>query len=167
VGYASAETGGVLIVNEQTLIQPSYRIYLLLNTKNELHYLLFKRLKNREAEYVPYLGKNDHQLWWENFKAWEVLEKDFKPCQHFKIDSIFIKPSDEKLQKENRRASLGEDDIRFMYFERLPKGWQPHLPHYELDEFLFTNYPLSPEAEIPHLVKIQNSQDEQAIIQLF
>lgn len=166
VGYASAEQGGVLIVDEQTLINPSYRIYLLLNNESELHQLLYNRLEKHKTEYVPYLGKNDHQLWWKNFQEWTVLKKDYKPKQNFKIKSIFIKPLGDKLPREKRPISL-EEDVKFIYFERLPKGWQQDIPHYELDEFLFTNYPIKPKAKIPNLISIKNSGDEQDIIQLF
>jgi len=167
VGYASEETGGVLIIDEQTLIRPSYRVYFLLDIENKLQLTLNDRLKNREAEFIPYLGKNDHQLWWKNFQIWKILENDYRPSQKFRVDSIFIKPSDEKLQREVRRVSYGEDTVRFMYFERLPEGWHPELPHYQLAEFLLTNYPLSPEVEITNLLKIQNGQNEHAIIQVF
>lgn len=167
VGYASEEQGGVLIVDEQTLICPSYRIYLLLDTGNEIQRVLLSRLENGEAEYIPYLGKNDHQLWWKNFQEWKILDEDYKPIQEFKIDSIFIKPSDEKLQREAGRVSYGEESVRFMYFERLPERWHAEMPHYKLAEFLLTNYPLLPEAGISNLIKIQNDKDEQIIIQVF
>ncbi|MFT5747850.1 MAG: CRISPR-associated protein Cas5h, partial [Saprospiraceae bacterium] len=61
VGYASHETGGNLIITEQTLVKPSYRIYLLTDNQE-----LIQRIQNNEAEFLPYLGKNDFSLWWEN-----------------------------------------------------------------------------------------------------
>lgn len=167
VGYASAEQGGVLIIDEQTLIHPSYRIYLLLDTKFDHHGMLLDRLKNYEAEYIPYLGKNDHQLWWENFQEWEILELNFEPNDYFRVDSMFEKPSDEKLEKNEKAFSLTEEVGSFMYFERLPKGWQPELPHYEMAEFLISDYPVSPENELQGLMKIQNEQGERVIIQVF
>ena len=167
VGYASEEEGGVLIINEQTLICPSYRIFLLLDLQNEHHSLLFNRLKNQEAEYIPYLGKNDHQLWWDEFHEWKIIDNDFKPKQNFKIDSIFLKPSGkERIERDRRPIHLGEDSVGFMYFERLPKGWHSQLPHYELAEFLLTNFSLSPKNEIPNLTRVQNEQGEQFIIQI-
>src|SRR5690606_15618456 len=57
VGYASHETGGNLIIKEQTLINPSYRIYLLTDNLE-----LIQRIQNHEAEFLPYLGKNDFSL---------------------------------------------------------------------------------------------------------
>lgn len=167
VGYASAELGGVLIVDEQTLIRPSYRVYLLLEREHSLQSLMYNRLKNYEAEYIPYLGKNDHQIWWEHFQEWKIIESNFKPHGFFKIDSMFIKPSDEKLEKVDKSFSLTDEVGSFMYFERLPKGWHPELPHYELTEFLFTDYPISPNNEIQGLAKVQNEQNESVIIQVF
>lgn len=167
VGYASFEQGGVLIIDEQTLISPSYRVYLLLDIKDELQNLLDKRLKNYDAEYIPYLGKNDHQLWWKNFQEWEIIENKFLPTEFFKIQSIFLKPSDEKLEKNDKTFSLTEEVGSFMYYERLPIGWQTEIPHYEFAEFLMTDYPISPNNDIQRLIKIQNEQKEPIIIQFF
>lgn len=168
VGYASEEEGNILNVREQTLIKPSYRVFVFLDNKNENHNSLFESLKNQEAVYVPYLGKNDHQLWWNNFHEWEILDADFKPNQNFKIDSVFLKPNqDERLIPEQRSVSLGDTNEKFAYYERLPKGWHSELPHYELGEFLFTNFNLEQGSEIANLMKIENDKGEKLTIQLF
>lgn len=169
VGYASKEEGNVLIVNEQTLIKPSYRIFIYFDTQQELQDELFKRLKNQEAEYIPYLGKNDHQLWWNNYIEWNIVEADYKPTKEFSIDSLFLKPiENEKLLKVKEPDSWGElEKNEFVFFERLPKGWQKALPHYELGEFLYTNFTLDPDSQIPGLIKISNHQEGSYVIQLF
>lgn len=165
VGYASGEPGGILIVDEQTLIKPSYRIFLLLDVENNnLHKKLFSNLQNQEAEYIPYLGKNDHQLWWNDFTEWEI--ENFEPTENFVIDSVFIKQSDEQLKREKRRVSLGGKSFSYSYFERIPIGWQEKLPHYKLQEFMFTDFPVSPENEFENLLKIKNQQEE-LVIQIF
>jgi len=64
VGYASHEQGGNLIVDEQILIRPSFRCYLMLGKEQDLHENIGARLQNHQAEFVPYLGKNEHSLWW-------------------------------------------------------------------------------------------------------
>lgn len=166
VGYASDEEGGVLMTNEQTLISPAYRIYLILDLNNVLQDLLHNRLKNYEAEYIPYLGKNDHQLWWKEFQEWEIIETNFIPNDYFKIQSIFLKPSDEKLDKNDKAFSLTDEVGSYMYFERLPKGWHSELPHYKLEEFLLTDYPISPKNNLKGLMKINNGTDN-CIIQVF
>jgi CRISPR-associated protein Cas5h len=168
VGYASKEEGNVLIINEQTLIKPSYRVFIELDTSYEIESKLDICLRNQEAEYIPYLGKNDHQLWWENYLEWDIEDLNYKPQKEYKLDSLFLKPNeDDKLLKPQRRVSLGDNTERFAYFERLPKGWHEELPHYELREFLYTNYQLQPELHLPGLVKISNKQTGTYVIQLF
>ena len=68
-GLASNEEGGNLIITEQTLIKPSYKIYLLLDLENENENKLYHNIKEQKAEYLPYLGKNDYSLWWEIGRA--------------------------------------------------------------------------------------------------
>lgn len=152
VGYANAD--GTLIVDEQTLVRPAYRVFVVLDDEVPLQQLLLERLKNGEAEYVPYLGKNEHQLCWNEFKEWE-MEK-FEASDPFVISSIF-----------QREGKLKTDDFSeegtFMYFENLPKGFQEQLPQYELGSFSFTDYELSPETIPNNLFKINGD----AIIQLF
>jgi CRISPR-associated protein Cas5h len=166
IGYASQETGGVLIVDEQTLIKPSYRTFIMLDLMNDLHKTLLHNLTNQQAEYIPYLGKNDHQLWWEEVQEWKW--EIFKPKENFRIDSIFLKPSEKRTEREKRRAILGEiNSNSFMYFERLPIGWHNELPHYELREFVYTNFKVSPINQFKNLIKIQNHKGENLVIQIF
>jgi CRISPR-associated protein Cas5h len=174
VGYANVivkkkqQIPSTLIINEQTLIKPSYRVFIELDINNEIESKLDLCLKNQEAEYIPYLGKNDHQLWWENYVEWNIKDTDYIPEKEYNLDSIFLKPyEDEKLLKSQRRVSLGDSKEKFAYLERLPKGWHKALPHYELGEFLYTNYQLQPEAKLSGLVKIYNVQRGNYVIQLF
>lgn len=53
-GFASNEAGGNLIVKEQTLIKPSYRCYLLLNTNDETEKRIYENIMSYRAEYIPY-----------------------------------------------------------------------------------------------------------------
>lgn len=156
VGYANAD--GTLIIDEQTLVSPSYRVFVVLNDEIGPQRLLLERLKNGEAEYVPYFGKNEHQLWWKGFKEWNM--ENFEATADFKVDSLFVLPS-KKLERTTRRKSLtGAPTGSFMYFERLPKGWQTELPQYELAEFTYTDFPLSKGNELDNLKKAKNEDDE-------
>ncbi len=69
IGYNNttgfANDDGNLQITEQVLIEPSFRCYLLLNTENADEQLLYERIKNQNAEFLPYLGKNDFSAWWE------------------------------------------------------------------------------------------------------
>ncbi len=66
-GMASQETGGNLMVTEQTLIAPAYRCYFYFDMSNEIHAKADHYLSKYYAEYLPYLGKNEFSVWWENY----------------------------------------------------------------------------------------------------
>lgn len=162
VGYASKEQGGNLIITEQTLVNPSFRIFLLLND-HELESQLYESLKNSQAEYLPYLGKNDFSLWWTNFKEYEFEEFDYR--KSFKIDSIFIK--NEQVLKDNKSISfsdlLGSSDRTFMLFEQLPIGYNENLFQYDYESFSYTNVKFNPDFKLSNLYQLDGEQ----IIQVF
>lgn len=163
VGYANLD-GGTLIVDEQTLIAPSYRCFLLLNFKEELHKKLIKQLKNYEAEYLPYLGKNDFSLWWEKVEEWDY--EPFQSESSFKIESIFIKERPVKEGKTARTFDLmtGSEGGSFMYFENLPVAYHPELYQYEYKPFAYTDWALKQKYEVNDLYKLKN---DGSIVQLF
>lgn len=169
VGYAN--DGSTLIVAEQTLIGPAYRTWLLLDDADETQALLLARLRAQQAEYVPYLGKNEFPLWWENVREWEF--QPATPTQNFVVKSIFRKPSDEKSQRNTvagAAASLfgfGEVGGSFLYFERLPIGFQQmgKEEQYELAEFILTDFSLLPTNQLLDLYHLHHA-DEHAYIQL-
>lgn len=160
VGYASKEKGGNLIVTEQTLVNPSYRIYLLTDYEK-----LIKRIQNYEAEFLPYLGKNDFSLWWENVQMYDY--KEFKPKSSYQVKSLFIKKT---IVKDGKEV---EDDIpawemdftgsEFMYFERLPIGYDEELYQYEYRPFVLTTFKLKQDYKIENLYQLDNEE----VIQVF
>lgn len=163
VGYANLD-GGTLIVDEQTLIAPSYRCYILLNYENEVHKKLRDRLINQKAEFLPYLGKNDFSLWWD-----EVLEWDYEPFQSdtsFRIDSIFIKEMPVAEGKVDSTFVLGQDNDRgsFMYFENLPVAYHPELYQYEYKPFAYTDWKLEQKYKVKDLYKLKENG---SIVHLF
>ncbi len=160
VGYASHETGGNLIITEQTLIKPSYRIYLLTDNQE-----LIQRIQNYEAEFLPYLGKNDFSLWWDNVKVYDY--KEFEPTSSYQVNSLFIKKKIIKNGKEiNNDIPVWEMDFtgnEFMYFERLPIGYDEELFQYEYQPFVLTSFKLKKGYKIDNLYQL--NKDE--IIQVF
>ncbi len=156
-GMASDEQGGNLMVSEQTLIAPSFRIFLLLSTENEKHQKLQEYLKEYKAEYLPYLGKNDFSLWWYHYK-----EYDFQPFiakDSFSIESIFKKS--EKLKGQTEEKDLFDlikgQTGSFIYFENLPVDYQgPPLFQYEYFPFAFTDYPLKQSYQTENLYELDN-----------
>ena len=167
VGYANKD-GGILNVQEQTLIAPSYRVYILLN-ENEYSISLYEMLKNREAIYIPYLGKNEYQLIWEEPKEYNFSL--FEPTSSFSINSIFRKNDIIKNHIDNVNLFnfdfLEEKQNTFFYFERLPIGFSNITNNYELEEFVYTNALFSPTIKIFDLYEIIDEFDNKIIIYLF
>lgn len=151
VGYASQEEGGNLMIKEQLLIAPSYRCYVLLNPEVAEQSTLIERLINQEADYIPYLGKNEFAAWWDNVTEHKFsTDKDIKNA--FKINTLFIRNQTISLQKSTGMfnfTNMSAND--FMYFERLPMGFNESLRQYELAEFVYTTFSLKPDTQINNL----------------
>jgi CRISPR-associated protein Cas5h len=164
VGYASKEQGGNLLIDEQTLIQPCFRCFLLLDLDQELQNKLYLNLKNKEAEYLPYLGKNDFSIWWHNFREDYGL-KLFDFNQNIRICSLIKKtePLINGIAKAMGRYAREQTKIQFTYFERLPIGYRLDLMQYEFEDFAYTNAFLEKEYKLNNLYQI----NENECVQLF
>ena len=169
-GMASDEQGGNLMVSEQTLIAPSFRIFVLIDNNNEYHQKLLEYLKENKAEYLPYLGKNDFSLWWDNNDYNEYDFKEFEPDKEFQISSLFIKEESVKEGRRKPRFIPGmkvSSEKQYAYFERLPIGYEDApLFQYKYEDFSFTNWQLQQDYVLPSsypLLKINNDE----IIQIF
>ena len=88
VGYASQEQGNNLIIREQWLENPRWKIFINLESKVETNLLekLEDYLINSKAIYIPYLGKNDHYANISNVELLELKKLD-KPEY---VSSLFI-----------------------------------------------------------------------------
>jgi CRISPR-associated protein Cas5h len=166
VGYASHEEGGNLLVTEQILVRPQFRCYLHLEPERELHQHLRSRLQNHEAEFVPYLGKNEHSLWWENFKEYELQPFIFD--RDFSINSIFMKGKEIIKDIAVRRTAgpffMTHGEPQFASFEELPVGFDERLFQYRTALFIFSNFKLPKEAKLDNLYQLSPTDE---IIQLF
>ncbi len=163
-GFASNEAGGNLIIAEQTLINPSYKIYLLLDLENMHQKKLYINVKNQKAEYLPYLGKNDYSLWWnknevEDYK-WEKMDNVVTP---FTLSTVFIKKiAVRELQKDENNEfdlidfSVLSDEPEFVSFERLPINFDKKLFQYNYENFGFTNSKIKANANMPNIYKLNN-----------
>lgn len=168
VGYASKETGGNLIIKEQTLIAPSYRVYIMINNSEEYQNRLYHFLKNQESVFIPYLGKNDFQIYWDNFKNYNIIST--KPNQNFSISTIFIKEGivKDSIKKENFISpTITNKEPLFMYFERLPIGFSEITKNYELQEFVYTNAIFSSDFILNNLYEIEDEEKNTKLIQMF
>lgn len=167
-GMASQEEGGNLMVTEQTLIAPAFCCYFLLNTENQLHQKIDYNLDNQQAEYLPYLGKNEFSVWWENYKVYDNFSK-FEPEESFKISSIYIKDIPVKDNKDIQPFNpffIAEGNT-FLYFERLPIGYidiGKNTYQYEYRNFAFTDWSLKVNYKTENFLFKLNNND---VIQVF
>jgi len=169
-GMASEETGGNLMVAEQTLIAPAFRCFVLLDTDIKEQKKLYENILSYQAEFVPYLGKNEFSLWWEN--PTEPVYSEFKPDGVFKIDSLFVK---QVPVKDSRVEELifdllmeSQKGCTFSYFENLPIAYMgAPLYQYEYRSFAFTDWDLSlKENQTEDLIQLKTTEKNE-IIQLF
>lgn len=156
VGYASKEQGGNLIVKEQWLENPSWDIYVLLDSEESKK--LSKAMLNRCYVYMPYLGKNDHIadiLNCEICKCIEVLEVNY-------IDSFFKKDT-YKLSSKPKEGDVLDDflgfgeecldnkedieDTLYKYEEILPISLNEKTSMYETESLVYTNSYLEKEED--------------------
>lgn len=166
VGYASQEKGGTLIIKEQTLIKPAFRCYIFFDSNHSYMDCLFEYLKNNYAEFLPYLGKNEYSIWWNNFREYEASL--FKFDHDYKIDTLFIK-SDQIIKEMIKTRIIAFHEIlpsntEFISFEDLPVCFNTSLMQYERKQFVYTNFTLNKELMIEDLYKLEGQNE---IVQLF
>jgi len=171
-GTASKEQGGNLMIIEQTLISPAYRCYFLFDMDNKIHQKADENLSKYYAEYLPYLGKNEFSVWWENYMVHKDFS-EFEPTGSFKINSIYIK--DVPLKESKDKEALLFDPVfdnepegfTFSYFERLPIGYMDigkNNYQYEYRNFAFTDWSLKMKTKSSNLLL---KTTENGIIQVF
>lgn len=166
VGYANKGTN--FLTEELTLVEPSYRIYLLLNPSIGEQSQLFTSIRKGHTEYIPYLGKNEFTAWWrpDSVKEYTFEQREITE-ESVLIQSVFIKKSLLKTDKEMPFPDLlnfeNEADP-FMYFERLPKGFDLNLMQYELSDFAYSNYRFKNAQTLDNMYYLEESD---AYVQLF
>ena len=165
VGYASQETGGNLIVKEQVLIKPKFRCYILIQQDHPKRFSILKNLEKKQAEFLPYFGKNDFSLWWDNFQTYDFnlfpFDRDYKIC------SLFMK-SDQTLKNFVQRQTFNvfgsNQESNFMCFEELPVGFDERLVQYEKQQFVYTNFNFPNELKVENLYQLEGKNE---LVQLF
>lgn len=161
VGYAN--NGSTFLTEEATLIKPAYRVYILLDDEDSNQSHLYKNLKDGNAEFLPYFGKNEFYTWWdkESFKQYEDHQMVEKPLDDIKIKTLFLK---QDIIKENKAApvfdleSLMNDETPYMYFERLPIGFDKDLFQYEMGDFVLSSFRLKKSIGISNLYYLNQEQ---------
>ncbi len=158
VGYANKSNN--FLTEELTLINPDYRIYLLLDLQQAEHAQLYRSIKQGESEYIPYLGKNEFAAWWsqDSVKEYSYVHKEILPYESIKIKTVFqkdilLKGNTETVFPDLLSLDLGE--ISFLYFERLPKDFDLALMQYDIMEFAFSNYKITNAHLLENLIFLE------------
>lgn len=139
-GFASHEEGGNLIIQEQILINPAFDVYLKLDTRIEEQKVIYENLKNSDAVYIPYLGKNEFQVWWDDFREYEFSE--FQPVENeqYQIETSFIKQEGVRVEGVNAVDFFSFIQLNPVFnFERLPLGYDEQRRVYAFSDFVLTN----------------------------
>jgi CRISPR-associated protein Cas5h len=152
--YNNTVNGKTSNITEQTLINPSYKIYLELDDENKYQKMLINNLRENKAIFLPYMGKNDFSLYWwdiennENtFKEYTIL-KEFIAKDRFKVSSIILKDDEFILKKTGYKERTTD---YFYYFERLPVNFDENLKQYNYNGFLYTNVIFKQSTELNNL----------------
>lgn len=132
VGYASKEKGGNLIIKEQWLENPSWDIYILLDSEEAIK--IKDALINRRYKYIPYLGKNDHFAEIDNIS----IEECIMITDAVENIESFIRKEDIKISKIKNVDFSSE----FKYEEMLPIALTEETNSYTLETLVFTNSPI-------------------------
>lgn len=153
VGYANK--GSNYLTEEATLIKPAYRVYLLLNSDNENEQKLYTNLKNGEAEYLPYFGKNEFSAWWEkeSFKEYD-FEQNINNEDSIYLKTLFVKENiikDHKAEAAFDMFNFMDEELPYMYFERLPKDFEQTLFQYNIADYVLTTLRLKNTIGISNL----------------
>lgn len=166
-GLASNEAGGNLIITEQTLIAPTYTIFLLLDLNIKNQNQLYENIKKQESVYLPYLGKNDYSLWWkeEEVKEYEFekvseIQKDFQIYSVFNKHNILIKENEKEENLDDFNfldISRLSTEKTYIYFERLPTGFDEKLFQYSMGDFVFTNINFKKSANIESVYHLKEN----------
>jgi len=140
VGYASKEQGGNLIVREQWLESPIWKIIIL--DDNSIEREVFDKLEdyllNSKAVFIPYLGKNDHPAKIDNVEIVELDEiENYKKIEKY-IDSLFSKDG----LNDNFNGFEKEGEFPFFFQEVSPIKLKEKYHFYEYESLVFTNLEL-------------------------
>lgn len=172
IGYANKDKNNApftFVAYENTLIKPSYRIFIALSNNHPL----YDSLKNGHAEFIPYLGKNEFPVWWqrESFKEYELKPFDYRG--EYQVRTMFCKGDGERSRSYIADAdtdgfSLLSDlsvmNESFFYFERLPLGFQEFDTkrgkeyQYLLSSFVFSNAKFSESYKLENLYSIGDNE---------
>lgn len=135
VGYANIGADKApcnLVVREQWLEDVAWEIYIALDDLKdvELKEKLVEYILNSKAEYIPYLGKNDHIA---NISNPQLVECDTEEDVE-QINSLFYYDEVE-LDDE----AIDTNEVTYLFKDYMPTDLKKENNMYELKELAFTN----------------------------
>ncbi|NFO10829.1 type I-B CRISPR-associated protein Cas5 [Clostridium botulinum] len=136
VGYASQEQGGNLIVKEQWLENPSWDIYVVIDSEESKN--IMKAILNKSAIFIPYLGKNDHLA---DIKEAEIIN-DNEVSLNLKaktINCLCPKSLFDIYLDDDENDDDEKYEETFKHEESLPIALDEESGMYRLEKFFFTN----------------------------
>lgn len=166
IGYANKD--GNFIAYENTLIKPSYRIFVILSEDQAL----YEFLKEGKAEFIPYMGKNEFPVWWdtESFKEYDL--RHFEYDRNYEVKTLFCKKEGERMRNlETKQNPLGfaamfsQFSESFFYFERLPIGFREFEGkrgkeyQYEFAPFIYSNAKFSVDYKLKNLYVLDGNEE--------
>lgn len=168
-GFASEESGGILTISEQTLINPSYEVFLLLDLDSKYERKLYEYIREQKSEFLPYLGKNDYSLWWDknkvkrySFEEVKQIEESYRVGTIFKKDEFLLKDLKSKEEAFRFFDLLNSDreleEEAFAYFERLPVDFNEQLYQYNYADFVYTTFKIKKDLVISNLYRLDNGE---------
>jgi CRISPR-associated protein Cas5h len=159
VGYANKGTN--FLTEELTLISPKYKVYLMLEETIDEQAQLLDNLERGRTEFIPYFGKNEFTAWWspDSFKRHNYQKATLKKNEAIRIKTLFLKnqivsKNAEMPEMDFLSAADDNEGSRFIYFERLPVGFNLELMQYELREMVYSNFSIKIKKDLANLYQI-------------
>ena len=150
-GHASKEEGGNLIISEQLLINPSYKIYVGLPNSSEESLKrnfesLAKKINEKTTTYILFMGKNDFPMSLFDFTEEVDLTEPKELVGNIEIETAFlINSSKNDFNHEDilGYANTEETDYHkpskeYLIMENYPYSYDKHC-QYKFDLIKYTN----------------------------
>ena len=137
--FYTTKTAENVLIHEQLLIRPKYKIYVYDQTKSELITEIECRLENNNPVYMPYLGKNEFIACFDNINTTHDIRPIKSTPKH--ISSMFlikengsgsnvVDTSSNSLRSNNSSTVKGLH-TGFVFLENYPTGYAEDM-HYNL-----------------------------------
>ena len=132
------------IISEQLLIKPKYRISVYDDDEKILNELA-SRISNNNPIFMPYFGKNEFIVSFENLTVINNIKK-IENISSSKISSVFLKTENTQSNGEDGDGNSQSSRVitglpqGFIFFEQYPVGYLDGGLQYDLQKIELTEY---------------------------